>query len=129
MINKNYKIKKYKDILIFELLEDGPIVNKEIQSVMDVALKDLYKILNEDKNEKYSILIDMSRESSGRYSKKSRSDHMEIMENKQIKKIALVGSKKSMEIIVNFVLKVTGKSDKLKLFKNKQGALDWLKEG
>jgi len=121
--NNDYKFKIWRR-------DDGIIAVKtgEKKWIEEDALrfkKELFEVL--DKVEGKTKILGDATEAGFGPTAVARKIYAEIIKSPKIGKAAIFGLNKPNQVIVSFLLKVTGKKD-LKVFSTEEEALKWLKE-
>ena len=90
----------------------------------------ILKTFKQNPNKKYKILLDLLPLGKGKVytSSENRKSWARLAFNKQIEKCAVVGESIILKAIATFVIRLSGRSDDIKWFFNKEEALKWLKE-
>jgi hypothetical protein len=92
-----------------------------------VAHDELVKIVNEIKERRKQLLLDLTKTTSA--TMKARKMFVEIAKSGILDKVAVVSSSIYVAVLSLFVIRASGKGDVIEVFKNERKALEWLKEG
>lgn len=89
-----------------------------------------FKIFSQNSNQKFNCLISLSGLGpSAHYpSPQSRQIFAQLIEDKQLNKIAVYAPSILLQAIMRFIIYVSNKKDNMQFFQNKDQALNWLKE-
>jgi len=99
---------------------------------MELVQNGLSKIFDGNPKKIYNFFLDLL--PAGKimgaegFSSRTRKIGAQVSANKQLNKAALVTSSIVVKTIVNFIILAAGKSQKMKVFSDKEEALKWLKE-
>jgi hypothetical protein len=117
----NYKV--WEDPLGFVRVKViGDHTDKDSENVISEINEVLLKESNNSK-----IIIDMTE--TGRPTANARKNHAKNMKNNgNFKKAALYGASAMNRVMANFIIKASGRGDKVKYFKDEQSALAWINQ-
>ena len=126
----HHKHKSGENMGSYKVWEDatGLVRVKVIGDHTDHDSKAMIHELNEvlmKKSNNNKILIDMTQ--TGRPTVNARKNHAVNMKNNgNFKKAALFGASAMNRVMANFIIKASGRGNKVKYFKDEHSALDWL---
>jgi len=87
-------------------------------------------ILDEDPKRSYDILVDLLPVGKGGHaSREARKIYAEISSHSRTQKFAIAGGGTLARTLAKFIIHAAGKGRSMKWFTDKEGALEWLKEG
>lgn len=128
-LKKNFKLSVDKAGII-----DLTFLNDETDpdvSIREAQIREqaILEIFNKDPEKIYNGIVDFSPigDSIGSVPKEAREIYARLIFNKQVNSIAMVGSNKFYQVVVNLILEIYGKSKNVKWFSNREDALAWLK--
>lgn len=128
-IRDSYSIRRTEGNLVhIAFLVDYPLEEYNYRAAYLFA-DDIKKILESAPNEKFCGIIDMSHVSGsiGYLSKRTREVYANIIDNERIEKIAFFGENKYYEVAINFMISLTKRRDKTKMFATEEEAIKWIR--
>jgi hypothetical protein len=92
----------------------------------ELVAKDVYKILDEDLEKKFNILIDISYMVKSHISPKANEIYRYVARRDQVVKVAVVGNSDIQSRVLSFIMPfVTGEGKKVLWFPSEQEAIAW----
>ena len=127
-IKNTFQVFVDNDNLINVVITQG--VNDVASNVAQAELirDDLLNIFKTENDKKFNCLIDLlALGTSAHYpSPQARQIFSQLMENKRLLKIAVLAPSPLLRSIIQFIIILTNKKEKVEFFENKDTALNWL---
>jgi len=116
-------------ILYFEITGNVDDVAANVRQA-ELSTQCLKEALGKNPDQKFKCLVDLSAISKTAHypSPQARQIFAETIDHKQLIKIAVIVPRILVQAVMNFILYAVNKKRKVKLFKTKKEALDWLKK-
>jgi hypothetical protein len=127
-LRKKFKVEVNDNVISTSVISQADDEQGSLR-MMELSTQDVRKILSDNPGKTYHMLVVISTAGSVQgYSRKERKLNEDLIQNKQVDKVAICGYGTLLEVMVNLMSSVTGKGGKVKWFKDKEKAFEWLKE-
>jgi hypothetical protein len=109
--------------------EAGNFTNEQNLAVVLSLIKQVQKIFDQNPGKMFYFLVDLSAlENMIDYlSKPVRTEYARLANLPQVAKIAAYGVSMYYKVAIDFIVEMVAKKDTIKIFKTKDGGLEWLK--
>lgn len=90
----------------------------------------ILEIFNSNPQKKYKTIVDLSQLGNNKVytSSKHRKVWARLASNEHLEKCAVIGSNTILKVVVNFIVRLSGRGDDIKWFYDEEKVLKWLKK-
>lgn len=127
-LTKAVKISVEGSLIVFDHVKDVPEDDDTLR-LAEIKVAEMQAILDVDPKKNFDIIINLSKLTSvDSMPSKARKVYADFAKNKQLIKAAMVGGGIKLKTIINFIMRLSGRGTKYKIFDTLPAAKAWLKE-
>lgn len=127
-IKHSFEVKKEATDLISVTFKEAFLDPDDNKRQAQLVEEDLIAIINQDPTSTFNLLVNILPIGGFSYmSPEARETYGNLAKLRHLKKTAVVGNNTFLEITVNLIMQASGKALNFRWFKDRNEALEWLK--